>query len=229
MPSSIRKRALATALHFGLLETPPPPRPALAPEPPPDPADAPLPEDIPPPPRLAEAAAGADDIPVFAGDIPCCIEPAKEPCAAAPWFGEACLNVTGPRLAPRAAPSIPPGPEEYTAMLAEPCLATLFETPRKSPSDPRGTPSPAEFFSNTKSPGVLSRDIAIGVWFASTIEGELFPGTSAGAAGRVGARTTPFAAAVEAKPVPVGAKPLPAILFNPTNVPPGCHPHPYPG
>lgn len=209
--------------YFGLVATPPRP---LPPELPLEPAEVPLPADIPPPPRLAEEAPEEDDIPVLGCDIPGCIAVPNEGFTDGP-SGEACLSVTGPpRLAPRAV--IPPGASAYTGMLADPCFATLFDTSFKSPSEPRGTPSPAEFFWNTKFPGCVSFDIAIGAWFASTIEGEDCPATRAGPTGRVGACNTPIAAVVEAT-LPVGANPVAAILFNPIHDPPGCHPHPKPG
>ena len=192
-----------------------------------DPAEVPLLADIPPP-RLAEPAAEDDaDIPAFDGDIPGCIAAPNPEFTDGP-SGEPCLSVTGPpRLAPRAPISL--GATAYTGIIAAPCFATLFETSFKSPSDPRGTPSPAEFFSNTKFPGPLCLDIAIGAWFASTIEGVDCPATRAGPTGRVGACNTPFAAVDEAMPLPVGANPVAAILFNPIHDPPGCHPHPNPG
>ena len=49
----------------------------------------------------------------------------------------------------------------------------------KLPSDPRGTPNPAEFFWNTKFPGLSSLEKTIGVLFASTSE----PAPKAGACG----------------------------------------------
>jgi hypothetical protein len=115
-------------------------------------------------------------------------------------------------------------------MFADPCRPTSFEILFRFPSDPRGTPSPAESFWNTKFPGVLSRENTIGFAFDSTSEGLAAPATGAGgAAGRSGECIPLFVTPVMPVPLPAGANPPPAILFNPFQVPPGCQPHPYPG
>src|ERR1700679_3913260 len=98
-------------------------------------------------------------------------------------------------------------------MLADPCFTALFDTLRKSPSDPRGTPSPAESFWNTKLPGFTSLEITIGVCFASTRHGFTPDAATVGGAGRTGDCTTPLVGP------PDDATPFSAvfapILFNP--------------
>jgi hypothetical protein len=118
-------------------------------------------------------------------------------------------------------------------MLADPRFPTSFEILFKFPSDPRGTPSPAESFWKTKFPGVLSLENTTGLAFDNTSDGLAVPATGAdGAGGRSGLCTPPFVTGpvpAPAIPVPVGANPPAVILFNPFHVPPGCQPHPYPG
>jgi hypothetical protein len=89
------------------------------------------------------------------------------------------------------------------------------------PSDPLGTPNPAEFFWNTKFPGLSCLEKTIGVLFASTSE----PAPTVGACGEA-ARNGEW---TEVTPGGVACPPTLATLFNPFHVPPGCQPHPYPG
>ena len=127
---------------------------------------------------------------------------------------------------------IPPGVAAYTGMLADPCRPTSLFTWCRFPSDPRGTPKPAESFSNTKFPSLSGLDITIGLSFAITSEDLVAPDVGGcGMAGRVGEcivlLSIPFTGI---PPPPVGIFPVImvpfVILFNPLNPPPGCQPHP---
>ena len=98
---------------------------------------APPAEDIPPPPRLADAPEGPED--------PCRdIEEAdifpRSPAENSP--GVPLRKVEGPRLARE--PSIPPGPVAYTGIFTDPCRIASVEILFRFPSDPLGTPRPAE-------------------------------------------------------------------------------------
>jgi hypothetical protein len=127
--------------YFGLAAEPP-----WLPPPPPDPPPEP-PIDAPPP-IVAEAfplwLAVAGCAPVEAS-LPAGREAAEKDEFP---FGpdDAGRNVAGPWLAPRLPASIPPGAAAYTGMLTDPCFTTSFEILFRLPSDPLGTPSPAESF-----------------------------------------------------------------------------------
>jgi len=61
-------------------------------------------------------------------------------------IGDPARNVTGP-LVPRLDAMNPDeGAAAYTDILADPCCSTCDEILFRLPSDPLGTPSPAEFF-----------------------------------------------------------------------------------
>jgi hypothetical protein len=131
---------LSAVLYFGLAAEPPWPPPP--PDPPPEPIDA-------PPPIVAEAfplwLAVADCAPVEAS-----LPPGREAEEKVAFpFGpkdDAGRSVAGPWVAPRLEASIPPGAAAYTGMLADPCFTTSFEILFRLPSDPLGTPNPAESF-----------------------------------------------------------------------------------
>jgi hypothetical protein len=103
---------------------------------------------------------------------------------------------------------MPPGVCISTGMLTDPCRTASFETLFKFPSDPLGTPSPAESFWKTKFPDLSACENTIGDLFASTSDFAAAP-VAAGAAGRSAGRSGECTEYFELFPGPTSADVVP--------------------